>query len=612
MSSRSACCCAMGLVAACLAFRIEAANKPSASASDEVQTFLQSEIQTANRSIDRRTSLHPGVRPESDSPAAFWHSGYVQSGKQWLRFEETIAEGADARRLNDYMEHRDAYLKRPHGQAELANWCRKNGLFDQERVHLLQALAAQDSTIKLDVAYQRLGCQKDGGVWVSPYERREAAELAAGIEASYKRWNSKLQAIKESLNGSQKQRAIAEKQMAEITNGSAVPALVYAFCMGDQSLAELGVKTLGQIPGYQASRALAGQAVFSSWRPVRLSAIELLKSRKLEEFAPDLLLLLANPLRTKSSIAGRREFRDELFFPNVRMNWDYAWVEESPNTIRVGIRRLFPISVPALMIWTPDRRDQNPRDPSARNLYLSIAICELSDQAMLLDYHADKMNDFRTDMNERVIAVLSKCTNESKSTDPNFWWKWYATFSNMDSPSQKPIVVVDERKDQPNVSSLASVTYTHHSCLVAGTAVWTERGWQPIETICPGDLVLAKDVASGELRYKPVLQSTVREPTPVQQFCVGDDTIVASPGHHFWVSGDGWTKVRNFTPEQPLHTVTGMQRISSTDDDGRVEKVYNLVVADCHTYFVGKTMILSHDVTTPRLTNVKVPGLAAE
>jgi hypothetical protein len=37
--------------------------------------------------------------------------------------------------------------------------------------------------------------------------------------------------------------------------------------------------------------------------------------------------------------------------------------------------------------------------------------------------------------------------------------------------------------------------------------------------------------------------------------------------------------------------------------------VYNLVVADFHTYFVGQTKLLSHDVTPREPTLARVPGL---
>lgn len=586
------------LVLILIAHWAEAANKPQSSTSSmEAQELLQLEVTTKNSAFDRREALKPSVRPESADDAVWWLAGYLRSGKNWKRLEDSTVQGDEVRRLRDYSEHRTGLLPRPHGQVELANWCRKNGFLDQERVHLLQALSRQDSTINFDAACQRLGCKNVNGTWVSPQERREADEITAEIERSHKQWSTRFRSITELLDGSPKQRTLAESQMAEITQGSAVPALLSAFCLSNQSSAELGVRTLGQIPDYQASRALAGQAVFSPWRSVRVKAIELLKERKLEEFVPDLLLLLSKPIRTRLNVSNpipAEALNQPQAILNVRMNWDYVWIEESRDTIRVGIRRLFPVTVPALMAAN--------QSPAARNDYLSTAILELSEQTSQLNDVANRLNEGRLEMNERVTDVLSKGTGEPSASDPNVWWNWWLVFSNMNPQTSKPVVIVDERIRQPSVA-------TGHSCLVAGTPVWTERGLKSIETILPGDRVLSKDISSGELTYKPVLVSTVREPTPVQQFSVGEETIVASPGHHFWVSGDGWTKVRKLAPEQPLHTATGMQRILSVDDQGQVEKVYNLVVADFHTYFVGKSMILSHDVLQPRLTNVKVPGL---
>jgi len=130
------------------------------------------------------------------------------------------------------------------------------------------------------------------------------------------------------LEGNPKQRKWAEKQFADITHPSAVPAIVDMLCQSNQSLAEFGVKTLGQIPEFQASRALAGIALFSQWKAVRKEAIEQLKKRKREEFVPDYLLLLTNPIRLQSASetpeskwkSGQAEFR---------INWDYVWVEEN-------------------------------------------------------------------------------------------------------------------------------------------------------------------------------------------------------------------------------------------------------------------------------------------
>jgi len=178
------------------------------------------------------------------------------------------------------------------------------------------------------------------------------------------------------------------------------------------------------------------------------------------------------------------------------------------------------------------------------------------------------------------------------------------------SSRAKKVVIVKE--DQPLIVRPLTPPiqrFTGMSCLVAGTPIWTEHGLVVVEQIQPGDRVLSKNIDTGELAYKVVLHTTVRESSPITKFTISDETIQATAGHHFWVSGRGWTKTRELAAEQPLHTPTGVIRVASTE---RAEPVptYNLVVADFHTYFVGKSAILSHDVLPPKPTNKVVPGLS--
>ena len=595
----------------CLMISAVAANnlKPSSSATDSVDRLLETESQSATASLDRRDLLKPESRPVSDPDSVWWQAGFIHSGSQWLPYEKSVVAGEQSTKVEEYRKQRATLSDEPHGQWKLANWCRKNRMLDQERVHLLRVLFERDPTVKADAVYERLGCQKVDDVWVSPQERLEAARIKSEMEKSFKRWESKLTAIIQQLGGTPKQRKLAERKLAEITDPSAVPAIVNAFCISTQSMADYGVKTLGQIPEYQASRALAGQAAFSPWKPVRTAAIELLKQRKLVEFVPDLLLVLSNPVRTKHNIDVQT---DGSRAPNFRLNWDYAWIEETHDTIRVGIRRLFPISMPNSFAVGSGLLPTLARNPSEARAELQTRIgarlIDLYHQSENLDYTADLMNDVRKEINERVGVVLSACSDLPMTPEPKVWWNWWANFSDSHIPTQKNIVVIDERKTQPNVSSI-TVAQRLHSCLVAGTPVWTECGFVAIEQIQPGDRVLSKDIETGELAYKAVLQTTVRPPTPVHQFEVDGKTIVASLGHHFWVSGEGWTKTRELIPEHPVHTVTGMRRITAVEDKGRIEPVYNLVVADFHTYFVEDAMVLSHDVLPPGLTNVKIPGL---
>ena len=108
-----------------------------------------------------------------------------------------------------------------------------------------------------------------------------------------------------------------------------------------------------------------------------------------------------------------------------------------------------------------------------------------------------------------------------------------------------------------------------------------------------------------------MLHTTVREPIDVIKFAIGDETIQATQGHHFWVSGRGWIKTRELIAAQPLHTPIGAVKVASTEP-AEPSPTYNLVVADFHTYFVGKNAILSHDVLPPKPTNMRVPGLSED
>jgi hypothetical protein len=104
------------------------------------------------------------------------------------------------------------------------------------------------------------------------------------------------------------------------------------------------------------------------------------------------------------------------------------------------------------------------------------------------------------------------------------------------------------------------------------------------------------------------LRTTVRSPQPLVKLGLRAETIQATRGHHFWVSGKGWRMARELRPGDRLHGLNGT--VSVTDvATGDTAAVYNLVVDRANTYFVGDSLILSHDVTSPAPTNVKVPGL---
>ena len=88
-----------------------------------------------------------------------------------------------------------------------------------------------------------------------------------------------------------------------------------------------------------------------------------------------------------------------------------------------------------------------------------------------------------------------------------------------------------------------------------------------------------------------------------------DDTITCSVGHGFWIAGKGWLKARDIEPQMNFHGAAGTTPLRQSQPAG-VGAVYNLIVADFHSYFVGNALIYSHDITARKPSDLLVPGLA--
>ena len=141
-----------------------------------------------------------------------------------------------------------------------------------------------------------------------------------------------------------------------------------------------------------------------------------------------------------------------------------------------------------------------------------------------------------------------------------------------------------------------------------GTKVWALGGRKPIGEIKVGDCVLAQDVETGELAYKPVLGVPMCPPGPRVQISVYPESIVAAPCHPFWSPGDAWRMAKQLTAGNRVHTLSGGLRLDRVEQVGR-DVTVSLVVADFNTYFVGDSAILVHDNTPRQPTAAALPGL---
>jgi hypothetical protein len=213
-------------------------------------------------------------------------------------------------------------------------------------------------------------------------------------------------------------------------------------------------------------------------------------------------------------------------------------------------------------------------------------------------------NQLREQRNARIEEVLTTVTGQQFSDGPKKWWTAWMQFNDVYSPETLPEYRREIEQDYSRYLEFRTM-----SCFVAGTPVWTQAGPVAIEKIKIGDLVLSQDPHTGEISYRPVIDRTVRPPCGTVKMVVNDETIVATRGHRFWISGQGWEMAKFLKAGLPIVAIGGSLKLESANPDQEAE-AYNLEVGEFHTYFVGKNRILAHDNTCPQPTTNVLPGVS--
>ena len=221
-------------------------------------------------------------------------------------------------------------------------------------------------------------------------------------------------------------------------------------------------------------------------------------------------------------------------------------------------------------------------------------------------------NAFSQRLNRRIAAVLTETTGQEGFASVHDWWSWWDADNGIAYPerptSTRYVATNITLAGSASGGSAGGSLAVPAECFAAGTPVWTALGPRTIEKIKVGDLVLSQDVESGELGFKPVLLTTTRPEEELVRINVGEDLLETTDGHPFWVSGRGWVLARKLAKNMTLYALDAAPKVDATAT-GSKRKTYNLVVADFHTYFAGKSRVLVHDNTRQRATNAIVPGL---
>ena len=563
--------------------------------SKPARKVLSEELRLSVSDWNRRQQLGEELlKAKSSADELRWHAGFVKLDGKWLPFEESITPEPIKGHGREYLDRRTHSEHTWSSQSALASWCSQHGLGEQSQAHLYHALMFAPQDADLSPVYQRMGYVRVGSQWLS---RQEAFEAQRDIVEYLEQLESGTPIVSrfaDELEANRLSEISRRDRLKQLANAQKIAALELVLAPRSERCGQAAVEALRQIPSYQASQALGRIAAYSPWLFVRDSAVDGLQDRRWEDFVPQWLSMMGTPIMSE--------------FQRV------TWGRHQGILCLYLSERDFEIEVGQFLVWAPNsyRQTRGPRDAGLMTAHNAFVTSVLRQRADMVERLSFRRNDEVEQLNERLAEALRTITTQKLVDAPQGWWDWWQENSGLPtvSSSSKPRVVVIKAENRVNVP-LPPAPLRSSSCLVAGTPIWTERGLVAVERIRTGDRALSKNIETGELDYKVVLHTTVRESSPITKFAIGEETIQATEGHHFWVSGRGWTKTRELAAEQPLHTPIGVTRVVSTES-AEPAPTYNLVVADFHTYFVGKSAILSHDVLPPKPTNKRVPGLNDE
>ncbi len=364
------------------------------------------------------------------------------------------------------------------------------------------------------------------------------------------------------------------------------------------------IDVASRMPEAEATQVLLRRAVWADSQTVRAAACEALKRRPMHAYVPQLIEAMPNSVKTRFSVLplanGTVIHEHEVEFRGKQGTQVFSY--ESTVYADAGMaQRVIP--------WAVGNEVRK-----AATIERRVAATESANRKL----------------RERLEFVLHSTTGFESPDDPLLWEKQYDEYYGREAPEPSGVVQKFNVSEQAGYVSLPSAPaapsaptgpvapsqpapryiFTHHECFAAGTPVMTWLGERPIESIQAGDRVLSQNPVTGELAYKVVQNQTLRCEIKIIKLQCGSETIRATHGHPFWVVGHGW--------QLAGHLEVGA-RIRGLDQDFTVDaieiepsqEVYNLLVSDFATFFVGKQCLLVHDDSPLEDIAVLVPGLAA-
>jgi hypothetical protein len=558
---------------------------------------------------DRRTLLQEAAQRDPVLLSAKWQQGLVQTPTEgWVTPEEFKLDPKSQRQLVEYKKLRSEAADTVSANLAIANWCAERKMLAQEQAHLSRVVGLAPDHVE---AHRRLGHEQVGREWFTAKDAQRQRELEVACSEALAKYREPLKEILRDLqHRSQLRQARGRKKLDELSDPAALPAIEEVLGSAGGESSALAIDKIGQFEGQEPSLALCRFALFAPQEPLRRLAADKLANRDRNDYVPWLLDLLSLPLKSRFVAVA---------LPGGLVNYQHVVIREGRTRRDIAVFNRQHLSE-IQAIPEASANGEMPSLDDRMGVEQAAAAAEatdgLKDAARIAgdrEIQILQANTSITQVNNHVMALLTKTTDQTYIT-PDAWWGWW--LQEGDRIQVTKYTTVSQQYTSKGMQSAFKFRPTYsrpvstRSCFAAGTPVWTVDGTVAIEKVQVGDLVLSKNIDSGELCYKPVLETTVRPPSPLVTFEAGEDTFSTSKGHLFWEPGVGWVQARRLHEGTMLHAASGPVRVTSIDV-AAPQLTYNLVVSDFNTYFVGEEKVLSHDVTVEEPTNVIVPGLEA-
>jgi hypothetical protein len=553
----------------------------------------------------RREQLLEDAAKHRANSLAQAQQGLLRLGRSdWMTIEEAAAKIADSEKMQRYEKLRTGFQDTATGNWAMASQCMKFHLTEQAQAHLQRV-------IQIDPEHQAaraaLGFRKVDGEWISPERMALEQELQKAQQAAVAKHGRTMLELAPKLQSPQEwERKRAEYRLSTLREPAMALAADQVLTPISDALALLVIEHIRTINDSQVTQTIARHAIGNSSQVVRDRAADALRGRDLHAYAPGLLSLLSMPIRVEveAIVNERGEVRGyRQVFERVTMERS---VVVGAETTRIG-------SPP-----TSSESGASTKDASAAqrarsdDQAQSIAKASLTPASMQLQRDAAALNVKLALRNEQVIDVLRRATGADLPDDPQAWWNWYENRIGIEVEGRdyRETEQLRQRMVDSGYNRLPRPMPRRHDCMVAGTIVTTHRGAIKIEDVRIGDMVLSKDIESGQLTFRAVTQATIRDPEELVAIQAGEELLRCTRGHHFWVSGRGWTKAGDLLSGMVLHGAENPLKIDRVFAGGK-EETFNLRVAGNANYFVGNARILSHDVTSRGPSEMAIPGYKA-